>query len=110
MSLDEDLVHRLRELLIDHDISERKMFGGHVFMVDGHMAIGASHDGRMLIRVDPADAEKLLQKEHVDTMHMNGKTMRNWLKVAPEAIRTKRQLEPWVKRATKFVATLPERR
>jgi TfoX/Sxy family transcriptional regulator of competence genes len=108
---DDDLANRLRELLgADPTIAERKMFGGLVFLLNGNMSVSASRRGGLLVRVDPRDAPKLLERPHVETMHMRGRSMANFLYVAPEAVRTKRQLASWVKRSVDFAATLPPKR
>ena len=108
MPYDEDLANRLRELLADEDdITEKKMFGGLAFLLNGHMSWSASGKGGLLVRLDPAETDKALEREHVGRMEMGGRSMDGWLRVAPEGLKTKRQLEPWVKRSLKFVRTLP---
>jgi TfoX/Sxy family transcriptional regulator of competence genes len=108
MAYDEDLANRLRELLADEDaITERKMFGGLAFLLNGHMSVSASGQGGLLARIDPAETDAVLAKEHVSRMEMRGRTMDGWVRVAPEGVRTKRQLEPWVKRSVTYVKTLP---
>jgi TfoX/Sxy family transcriptional regulator of competence genes len=108
MPYDEDLANRLRELLADEDdITEKKMFGGLAFLKNGHMSVSASGKGGLLVRVDPAETHGALEREHVERMEMGGRSMDGWLRVAPEGVRTKRQLQPWVKRSLTFVKTLP---
>jgi TfoX/Sxy family transcriptional regulator of competence genes len=108
MAYDEDLANRLRELLADEDaITERKMFGGLAFLKNGHMSVSASGQGGLLVRLDPSETDAALKRDHVERMVMGGRSMDGWLRVAPEGVRTKRQLEPWVKRSLTFVRTLP---
>ena len=108
MPYDEDLANRLRELLADEDnITEKKMFGGLAFLLNGHMSVSASGKGGLLVRVEPSDTEALLERDHVERMVMGGRSMDGWLRVGPEAVRTKRQIEPWVKRSVRYVKTLP---
>ena len=108
MAYDEDLANRLRELLAGEDaVTEKKMFGGLAFLVHGHMSVSASGQGGLLARIDPGETDAVLSKEHVSRMEMGGRSMDGWLRVAPEGIRTKRQLEPWVKRSVTYVKTLP---
>jgi len=108
MAYDEDLANRLRELLADHEgITEKKMFGGLAFLLHGHMSVSASGQGGLLARVDPSETEAMLKKPHVSLMEMRGRAMEGWLRVAPEGVKTKRQLEPWVKRSVGYVETLP---
>jgi TfoX/Sxy family transcriptional regulator of competence genes len=108
MAYDEDLANRLRELLADEDgITEKKMFGGLAFLLHGHMTVSASGKGGVLARIDPDDTEAALKRPHVTKMVMGGRSMDGWIRVAPEGVRTKRQLEAWVRRSLAFVKTLP---
>jgi TfoX/Sxy family transcriptional regulator of competence genes len=108
VAYDEDLAHRLRELLADEDaITERKMFGGLAFLHHGNMCVSASRNGGLLARIDPAKTEAALARPHVTLMRMGGRTMDGWITVAPDGLKTKRQLAPWVKRSLDFVRSLP---
>jgi TfoX/Sxy family transcriptional regulator of competence genes len=108
MAYDEDLAHRIRELIgADREVTEQRMFGGLAFLVNGNMAVAASGQGGLMVRVDPADGEKLATREHVAPMVMRGREMQGWLRVAGEGVRTKRQLEPWVTRGLAYARSLP---
>jgi TfoX/Sxy family transcriptional regulator of competence genes len=108
MPYDEDLANRLRELLgQEAAVSERKMFGGLAFLVGGHMSVSASGRGGLLVRIDPADTDAALARQHVTLMEMGGRVMEGWLRVAPEGVRTKRELAAWVRRSVDYVRTLP---
>jgi TfoX/Sxy family transcriptional regulator of competence genes len=108
MAYDEDLVHRLRELLADEDaITEKKMFGGLAFLLHGNMSVSASRNGGLLARIDPADTDACLRRPHVSLMEMGGRTMDGWITVAPEGLKGKRQLAAWVNRSVAFAKTLP---
>lgn len=108
VAYDEDLVNRLRELLADEDgITEKKMFGGLAFLLHGNMSVSASRNGGLLVRIDPADTHVSLAHPHVSPMKMGGRTMDGWLTVAPEGLKTKRQLAAWVTRSVAFAKTLP---
>src|SRR4051812_11941001 len=103
MAYDEDLANRLRELLASEDaVIERKMFGGLAFLLNGNMSVSASRNGGLLARIDPAETEAALARPHVALMEMRGRTMDGWITVAPEGVRTKRQVEPWVRRSVAF--------
>src|SRR3954451_14968080 len=107
MAYNDDLANRISELLAtEKGVTEKKMFGGLAFLVGGHMAVAASGQGGLLARVDPAETPKLLERRHVTRMEMGKRSMDGWLRVAPEGVRTKRDLQPWVKRGLAFVATL----
>jgi TfoX/Sxy family transcriptional regulator of competence genes len=108
MAYDEDLANRLRELLADEDaVTEKKMFGGLAFLLRGNMSVSASRNGGLLARIDPDDTDAALARPHVTLMEMGGRTMDGWITVAPEGLKTKRELAAWVKRSVAFVKTLP---
>jgi TfoX/Sxy family transcriptional regulator of competence genes len=108
MAYDEDLADRLRELLADEDaVTEKKMFGGLAFLLHGNMAVSASRNGGLLVRIDPADTEAALARPHVARMDMGGRTMDGWITVAPDALKTKRELAAWVERGVAFAKALP---
>lgn len=108
MTYDEDLAHRIRALLADEPYTELRMFGGLAFLVGGHMAVAASGQGGLMVRVDPDDAEALLDGSHdAEPMVMRGREMRGWLRVAAGAVRADGQLEPWVRRGVAYARSLP---
>ena len=108
MAYDEDLANRLREQLADETaITEKRMFGGLAFLLGGHMAVGVSGQGGLLVRIDPDDADDVLAQPHARPMEMRGREMRGWIRVAPEGVESDAQLAAWVERAKAFVRTLP---
>jgi TfoX/Sxy family transcriptional regulator of competence genes len=111
VAYDEELAHRIRELLAgDADLTEKKMFGGLAFLIGGSMAIAASGQGGVLVRVDPAESERLVERTHAETAVMRDRPMRGWLRVAPEHLSTKRQLAKWVDLSTAYARSLPGKR
>jgi hypothetical protein len=108
MAYDEDLANRIRELIASEPgVTEKKMFGGLAFMVGGNMAVSASGQGGLLLRVDPEATDALAAKPHAAPFVMRGREMQGWLRIAPEGVRTKRGLEPWVRRGVAFARSLP---
>jgi TfoX/Sxy family transcriptional regulator of competence genes len=108
MAYDEDLANRIRELIAaDPDVTEKRMFGGLAFLVAGNMAVAASGQGGLMVRVDPDETDALLAKPHAREFEMRGRGMRGWLRVDTEGVRTKRQLEPWVARGVGYARSLP---
>src|SRR5579862_5276925 len=107
MAYDEELADRLRELLAGEDgISEKKMLGGLAFLVHGNMAVSASRNGGLLVRLNPTDTDAALARPHVALMQMGGRTMEGWLPVAPDGSTTKRGPAACVKPSLTFVRTL----
>ena len=97
MALDTELADRIRELVGGPDgVTEKRMFGGLAFLINGNMAVAASGQGGLLLRIDPADTDKLLARDHVEPMVMAGRETRGWLRVSLDGVKTKRQLQSWV--------------
>jgi len=111
VAYDEELAERIRELLIaDRDVTEKKMFGGLAFLVGGNMAVAASGQGGLMVRVDPASSDRLVARSHARPMVMRGKEMAGWLRVDTADVRTKRQLQKWVTLGTEYARTIPRKK
>ena len=111
MPYDEDLANRIRELVLtEPGNTERRMFGGLAFLITGNMSVSASGQGGLMLRVDPEQTDGLLGKPHAHPFEMRGRGMQGWLRVAPEGLRTKRELERWVARGVAYARSLPPKR
>lgn len=111
MAYDEDLADRIRALVGDRpNVTEQKMFGGLAFLIGGNMAVAASGQGGILVRVDPAQGDKLVATTAAEPMEMRGREMTGWLRVAADQVKTKRQLEKWVTTGTAFAEALPAKK
>ncbi len=111
MAYDEDLANRIRELIADvPDLDEQRMFGGLAFLIGGHIAVAASGQGGLLVRVGPEETDALTGKPRARRFEMRGREMQGWLRVDPEGVGTKRQLEPWVRRGVAYARSLPPKR
>ena len=108
MAYDEELADRIRELVgAGPGIDEKRMFGGLAFLVGGNMAVAASGQGGLMVRVNPEETDELVAKPHARPFEMRGRPMQGWLRVDDEGVRTKRQLEPWVRRGVEYARSLP---
>jgi hypothetical protein len=108
VAYDEDLANRIRELVGGQPgLTEKRMFGGLAFLINGNMSVAASGQGGLLVRVDPDETDGLLREQHAQPFVMRGRAMDGWLRVDVEGVRTKRQLEPWVKRGVGYARSLP---
>jgi TfoX/Sxy family transcriptional regulator of competence genes len=108
MAYDEDLADRIRELVAgEQRLTEQKMFGGLAFLIGGNMAVAASGQGGILVRVDPEGSSKLVSTTKAEPMVMRGKAMDGWLRVDADDVREKRQLAAWVKRGVTYARSLP---
>jgi TfoX/Sxy family transcriptional regulator of competence genes len=108
MAYDQALADRIRELVAgEPGLTEKKMFGGLAFLIGGNMAVAASGQGGVLVRVDPAESERLVASTNARLMEMRGRAMQGWLRVDLEDVRTKPQLARWVELGTTYARSLP---
>jgi TfoX/Sxy family transcriptional regulator of competence genes len=108
MAYDEALAARVRELVADEaGLTEKKMFGGLAFLIGGNMAVAASGQGGLLVRVDPAQSETLLATTNARLFEMRGRQMAGWMRVESGDVGTKTQLAKWVKLGVAFARSLP---
>lgn len=106
---DEPLIARLRQLLKRRKgYSEKKMFGGVCFMINGNMCVGP-WKGSLIVRLDKAHHVATQSEPHVRPMDITGKVMKGWAMVEPEGIATDDDLKAWVERAVKFARSLPKK-
>jgi len=111
VAYEEELAERLRELLDGEPrLSEKKMFGGLAFLISGNMAIAASGEGGLLVRVDPKESDKLVDNSNAEVAVMRGRPMDGWLRVASENLRTKRQLAKWASLGATYAHSLPPKK
>ncbi len=110
MAYDEDLAQRIRELIVgDPDVTEKRMFGGLAFLVQGNMSVAASGQGGLMVRIDPAQNDALLAEPHAGPFEMRGRAMQGWLRVDAEGLRTQSELEPWVRRGVAYARSLAQK-
>lgn len=108
MAYDEALAERIRALLADAPLlTEKRMFGGLGFMIQGNMAVAASGQGGILVRVDPAEGEQLIATTAADPMEMRGREMTGWLRVDDPDVASDDALEEWVRRGAAYALSLP---
>jgi TfoX/Sxy family transcriptional regulator of competence genes len=108
MPVDQEFANRIREVLADVDgITEKAMFGGLGFLLRGNMAVGIMSTGDLMVRVGAEGTDDALAKPHTRLFEMRGRSMTGWVIVDLGAVRTKRQLGPWVRRGVAFAASLP---
>ncbi|AQT80076.1 RNA methyltransferase [Mycolicibacterium litorale] len=108
MAYDEELANRLRELLAaEKGLDEKPMFGGLAFLINGNMAVAASRQGGLMVRVPPEDTAGLLGRDHVEPMIMAGRETRGWIRISAGGLRTGRQLQRWVALGVGYARSLP---
>lgn len=84
------------------EFEEKKMFGGVCFLVDDKMLAGANRDAKLLLRVDPAEEEQLLQREGVSLMEQSGRSMHGFLYVEPEGFESDEELNFWLDKCLEY--------
>jgi TfoX/Sxy family transcriptional regulator of competence genes len=110
MAYDQELANRIRELVSNEPgITEKRMFGGLAFLINGNMSVSVSSQGGLLLRVDPEQTDALAAEAHAEPFVMRGKAMQGWLRVPPEGVRTKRELERWVRRGVTYARSIPSK-
>jgi TfoX/Sxy family transcriptional regulator of competence genes len=107
MAFDEQLVRRIRTHLGKRPgLSEKKMFGGIAFLMKGNMCCGVHRDA-LMVRLDPADTDRVLAEPHTRVFDLTGRPMKGWILVEPEGLATGPQLGKWVDRAAQYAGSLP---
>ena len=108
MAYDENLADRIRQLLASEpDVTEMKMFGGLAFLIGGNLAVTASGQGGVMVRVDPSESARLVATTKACLVEMRGRAMPGWLRVELEDVRNKRQLARWVSLGATYARSLP---
>ena len=108
MPYDEDLAQRIRALVgRERGLNEKRMFGGLAFLIGGNLAIAASGQGGILVRVGPERSDELVATTKASVAVMGGRPRVGWLRVAAEDLGTKRQLSKWVDLGVGVARSLP---
>ena len=108
MALDEALAERVRSILgVRPAVTEKKMFGGCAWMLDGNMAVGIASSGELMVRIDPEEAERAVAEPGVRPFEMKGRAMRGFLLVSPDIIAEDDDLARWVDVGADHAASLP---
>jgi TfoX/Sxy family transcriptional regulator of competence genes len=111
MAYDVDLSDRVREVLRgEPGLTEKRMFGGLAFLVEGHMAVAASSHGGLLLRVEPERTDEYLEAPHVGRFVMRGREMDGWLRVDGEVVVDDDALQRWVAVGVAYTRSLPPKR
>ncbi|WP_421759618.1 TfoX/Sxy family protein [Devosia sp.] len=102
------LADRIRDLLDgDPRITEKTMFGGLTFLLNGHILIAAKKDGNVLLSVGKDHNDEALARPGTTQMVHGGRTMRGFIWVDGDAIEDDDALRDWLDTATRWVAQMP---
>jgi len=109
MPYDEGLAERIRDLFdAREDVTEKKMFGGLAFMINGNMCCGITNEDLML-RLGADGAKDALEDPHARDMEFTGKPLRGFVYIDPEGYAEEEDLECWIGRALTFAMSLPSK-
>ena len=107
MAYDVDLADRIRELITSEPgLSEKRMFGGLAFLLDGRLSVCAANQGGLLVRVDPDEQAALLERPGAEPFEMRGRPMTGWLRVRADAVSEDSELAFWVERGVSHAQAL----
>ena len=107
MAYSESLAERTRQFFVrNRGITEKKMFGGVGFLINGNMACGVNKQD-LILRLSDEDFEKALKQPHVRVFDMTGRPMKGWVLVSSEGAATDRTLQAWIKKAVTYARSLP---
>ena len=103
MAKDSSLTDRVSDALTARRVPfyVKAMFGGHCFMVDDKMCIGA-REGRLMVRLDPADEADALSREGCRPMDFTGRPMKGFVWVDEPGYAEDSQLKHWLDLALAF--------
>jgi TfoX/Sxy family transcriptional regulator of competence genes len=107
MAFDEGLGQRLREQLAGTgEVTERRMFGGLSFLVDGNLCVGVMGE-ELIARVGPEATGAALERPGSRLFDFTGRPMKGWVTVDPGALEDDDALAGWIELALAYVRTLP---
>ena len=110
MAVDSDLAERVRLLLRRwRRFSEKRMFGGLAFLLNGNMCCGV-HKGELIVRFAPSDTDRYLTLPHTRIFDLSGRPMRGWILVAPAGLVDDEALTKWLQLAIGYASSLPPKR
>lgn len=103
MAYNKKLADMTRELIAAQHkkIVEKAMFGGLCFMVNDKMCVGVEKE-RLMVRLDPAKYDEVMEKEGCKPMDFTGKVMKGFVFVDAEVLTTKKKLQYWIDLALEY--------
>jgi len=109
MVFDHTLAGRIREKLGTRpDLTEKQMFGGIGFLLNGNMCCGV-HGQDLIVRLTPEHGEQALKEEHVRPFDLSGRPIKGWVFVNPSGLNSEAALNRWLDLAEKFAGTIPKK-
>jgi TfoX/Sxy family transcriptional regulator of competence genes len=108
VAYDVELANRVREHVRDEEgLTEKRMFGGLAFLINGNMVVSASSQGGLLLRCDPVQTDDLASEPYARRFEMRGREMDGWLRIDGDGVKTERELRRWIGRGVAYARSLP---
>ena len=102
MAYNENLANKIREALVEQQkVEEKKMFSGLCFMVNDKMCI-CVRDDKIMCRLDPEIYDAVLEENDCHPMIHGGRTMKGFVYVSDDVIKTQKDLDYWVGLALEY--------
>ena len=109
MAFDESLAARARPLLARRKgFSEKKMFGGIGFFLNGNLCAGVWKEF-LVVCLSPEESKEAQGRKNVSPFNIYGREKKSWTMIEPAAVKADADLNDWIRRAAKFVGSLPEK-
>lgn len=107
MTYDKDLAERIRQTIgSPPGLSEKEMFGGIGFMVQGNMAVGVIGD-ELMVRIARQDTDQALSEPGTRMFDFTGRPMKGWVMVNKQGYAGDQAFTGWVQRGVEYALTLP---
>jgi hypothetical protein len=108
MAVDQELAARIRGLIaLDPRVTEKKMFGGICFLLDGRILVGVRRNGALLVQCGAEAAAAAIRREGVTHMRMGDRDAANFIDVEGDSLETEEGLGEWIALAERYLMTLP---
>ncbi len=98
MAFNEKLATRVRNKLAKLNtplVTEKKMFGGLAFLVNGKMCVNVSGD-RLMCRFDVKDTESVAARAGYVPMEMNNRLYKGYCYVEPDGYKSSVDFDFWI--------------
>lgn len=107
MAFDSKLADRVRQQLgRRRGLTEKQMFGGLAFLVNGNMCCGV-RGAELMVRLDPEQMDGALKQRHTRPFDLSGRPMKGWIIVEPKGLNTAAGLKKWVDSGLAYASKLP---
>jgi TfoX/Sxy family transcriptional regulator of competence genes len=109
MAFDEQLADRVRKQLNRRaGVTEKKMFGGLAFLINGNMSVGI-HGSELIVRMAPGATDAALKEPGARLFDITGRPMKGWLLVGLPGVKEPASLAKWVRRGVEYASSLPKK-